>query len=153
MTATDLPAITGIVLMVEEARHLAPHAHITLLAPFGRDNRPSREEIAEVERFFADITPFDFVLNGDSRFPEGARYLSPEPAGIFTRLTHGLHQLFPEYPPYEGRFDLVVPHLTIPDDVPAPGEPLAAHAREAALLHFHGEFTELATFPFGTSAA
>ena len=69
-------------------------------------------------------------------------------------MTHALHQLFPEYPPYEGKFDLVVPHLTIPDDAAVGPLPINALAREATLLHHeNGVFTELATFRFGTSAA
>jgi hypothetical protein len=72
----------------------------------------------------------------------------------FSRLTHALHQLFPEYPPYEGMFDLVVPHLTVPDDAVVRELPLQAHTRVATLLHREDDvFTELATFPFGSSAA
>jgi hypothetical protein len=71
-----------------------------------------------------------------------------------SRLTHALHQLFPEYPPYEGRYDLVVPHLTIPEQATVDSLPIQAHARTATLLHHEdGEWTELATYPFGTSAA
>jgi predicted ribonuclease YlaK len=41
VTATFAPVITGIVIMVSEAQELTPHAHITLLAPFGRASRPT----------------------------------------------------------------------------------------------------------------
>jgi hypothetical protein len=150
----SLPAITGVVLMVPEARAITPSAHITILAPFGKDHDPTPGELADVEEFFADEVPFDFRLTEVCTFPDGTRYLAPDPAGRFSRLTHALHQLFPEYPPYEGRFDIVVPHLTIPDDAVVEGLPFHAHAREATLFHFEdGVFTELASFPFGTSAA
>ena len=95
--------------------------------------------VGEVERFFADVTPFDFALTGESTFPNGLRYLVPEPGSTFSRLTHGLHRLFPEYPPYGGQFDLVVPHLTIPDGAPAPPAPLQLRAHEATLLHYDSE--------------
>jgi len=140
--------------MVPEARAITPFAHITILAPFGKDHDPTPDELADVEAFFAGQTPFAFQLTQVCTFPDGPRYLSPEPAGKFSRMTHALHQVFPEYAPYEGRFDLVVPHLTIPDDAPVGALPIQAHAREASLVHHEdGVFTELATFPFGTSAA
>jgi hypothetical protein len=60
----------------------------------------------------------------------------------------------PGVPPYSGAFDLVLPHLTIPDDAAVGALPIQAYAREATLLHLEdGVFTELAAFPFGTSAA
>jgi hypothetical protein len=154
VTQTSIPAITGVVLMVPEARAIIPSAHITILAPFGTDHRPTSDELADVEQYFADQTTFAYELTQICTFPDGLRYLSPEPAARFSRMSHGLHQLFPEYAPYEGKFDLVVPHLTIPDDAPVGSLPIQAHAREATLLrHENGIFTEIASFPFGTSAA
>ena len=151
---TFAPVITGLVLMVPEARTVTPHAHITLLAPFGARTGPTPGELDEAARFFADQSPFDYRLTGVSTFPQGSHYLVPEPGAKFSRLTHALHRRFPEYPPYAGAFDLVVPHLTVPDDARIPPLPLVAHARAATLLHAdNGTFTELATFPFGTSAA
>lgn len=152
MTQADLPAIAGVVLLVPEARAITPYAHVTILAPFSTD--PSAGELADLEKYFADETSFDYRLTEVCTFPDGTRYLSPDPAGRFSRMTHGLHQLFPEYPPYEGRYDLVVPHLTVPADATVGPLPLVAHAREATLLHHeNGVFTELASFPFGTTAA
>jgi hypothetical protein len=146
--------ITGIVLMVPEARAITPYAHITLLAPFGKDHDPTPGELADVEAFFAEEMPFEYELTQVCTFPSGLRYLAPDPAVRFSRLTHALHHLFPEYPPYGGEFGLVVPHLTIPDDAPVGPLPIAAHARHATVLrHEDGEYTEVATFPFGTSAA
>lgn len=154
MPPTLLPTITGVVLMVPEARSITPSAHITILAPFGRDPGPTPAELADVEEFFAEQAPFDYRLTEVCEFPGGVRYLAPEPVTRFSRMTHALHQLFPEYPPYGGEFDLVVPHLTIPDDAAVGPLPIAAHARQATLLHHEdGVFTELATFPLGSSAA
>ena len=154
MTQTFLPTITGVVLMVPEARAIVPFAHITVLAPFGEDHDPTPSELAAVENFFADEPPFAFELTQVCTFPSGGRYLAPEPASAFSRLTHGLHQLFPQYPPYGGAFDLVVPHLTIPDDAEVGALPIQGHARVASVLHVeNGVHTEVASFPFGISAA
>lgn len=139
-------------------------AHITVLAPFVPPAAIDDGVLAELDRFFADVTPFGFVLSAVCEFPDGPLYLSPEPAAAFRRLTQQLHRVFPECPPYGGAFDEVVPHLSVPA---APGEdlatltaalgpqlPLQAHAVEALLLHVEEENTHvIATFPFGTSAA
>ena len=43
----------------------------------------------------------------------GVVYLAPEPAGPVLRLTAAVVAQFPDYPPYEGAFDVVIPHLTL----------------------------------------
>lgn len=140
--------------MVPELDAVTPYAHITVLAPFGALPWPTPAEVEDVAAFCAEVTAFDLTLTGLSRFPSGLRYLSPEPAATFRRLTHELHRAFPEYPPYGGRFEVVVPHLTVPDDIAMPQLPIHARAVEAALLHVDGYQTRvLDTFPFGTSAA
>lgn len=154
MTATFLPVITGVVVLVPEAEPVARSAHITLLAPFGTGQRPSPGELDELEEYFAGVTPFGYRLTEVCTFPDGTRYLAPDPAPRFSRMTQALHRRFPEYPPYQGKFDVVVPHLTIPEDAIVPPLPIAAYADRATLLHYDGdEFRQLAHFAFGTSAA
>lgn len=139
-------------------------AHITLLAPFVDLTGMTDGVLAELGRFFADVTPFDYQLTGIHTFPGGTVYLSPSPAVPFRHLTHELARLFPEHPPYGGEFDDVVPHLTVP--MPE-GEkvaglefelgsrfPITTYAREAVLFWWEpGASRTVATFPFGTSAA
>ncbi len=139
-------------------------AHITLLGPFVDLSHLTEGVLDELERFFGDVTAFDFQLTGIHTFPGGTVYLSPSPAAPFRHLTHELSRLFPEHPPYDGAFDDVVPHLTVP--VPD-GEsteslefelgsrfPISTYAREAALFWWEpGASRTIATFPFGTSAA
>jgi len=143
----------------------AVHAHITLLGPFAEPADITDGLVAELRALFADVTAFPFRLTELSRFPgDGPTYLSPEPARPFRQLTLQLHRHFAEYPPYGGRFDSVVPHLTIPmsdDESPDTlhGEldgvlPVSAVAREAELVWFEpGATRVLETFRFGTSAA
>ena len=139
-------------------------AHITVLGPFVERGDLTDGVLDELERFFADVTPFEFTLTGIHTFPSGTVYLSPSPAAPFRNLTHALFRAFPEHAPYRGAFDEVVPHLSVPL---APDEtvetlerelsarfPMAAYAREAALYWWEpGASRTLATFPFGTSAA
>ncbi|MGH3413760.1 MAG: 2'-5' RNA ligase family protein [Marmoricola sp.] len=167
----DSAEFTGLVVPVHEADRLvrarAPQtgAHVTLLAPFADPDVIDEGVVDELERFFGDVTPFPFTLAEVCQFPGGTAYLAPEPAAVFRRLTAGLHRLFPELPPYGGRFDDVVPHLTVPgaEEVPLErlraelaGEiPLQARATRAELVV--GTTTTvretLATFRFGVAAA
>lgn len=174
----ELP-ITGIVIPVAEADRLVQSAsdgprrlpgfgvvpaHITLLAPFLPEDLIDDGTWEVLGRFFADITPFGFDLTEVCQFPDGVTYLAPEPASTFRRLTSELHRLFPEFPPYRGAFDDIVPHLTVPlgpgEDVAAlatalaPGLPLTVHAAAAAVFVTDENGTRvLGALPFGTTAA
>lgn len=176
----ELP-ITGIVIPVPEADRLVHSrtasdvprrlpgfgvvpAHITLLAPFLPEEQLDDGTWELLERFFADVTPFGFELAEVCEFPGGVTYLAPEPATTFRRLTAGLHRVFPEFPPYGGAFDDIVPHLTVPlmpgEDTGsltaalAPELPLAVHAAEAAVFVSDEDGTRvLGSLPFGITAA
>lgn len=149
--------MTSLVVMVTEACHLVEHAHITLLAPFGAATGPTAAELEEVEQFFAGQPDFPFALTGEAVFPGGKRYLVPEPRQRFSRLTHGLHRLFPHYSPHRASVDLVVPHLSIPPRVAVPDlsvHPIHAYAAEVTLVRREeGVLIPLQAFSLGTSAA
>jgi hypothetical protein len=40
-------------------------------------------------------------------------YLAPEPVETFVRLIRALITAFPDYPPYDGVHDTIVPHATV----------------------------------------
>ena len=139
-------------------------AHITLLGPFADRDALTPGVLSELRWFFADVTPFTFELTSLNRFPGGPVYLAPTPAAPFRHLTHELFRHFPEYPPYGGAFDDVVPHLSVPllegeelasvEHEVGPRLPVTAQAREAALYWWEpGSCGTIETFPFGTSAA
>lgn len=78
-------------------------------------------------RNVADGVPcFDYRLRELRRFPSSL-YLAPDPADSFDALTQGVHRAFPDYPPFAGKFDVVVPHVTI------------AHGDEAQLCEIEVE--------------
>lgn len=171
--------ITGVVIPVPEADRFVQSAsgglrrlpgsdtipaHITLLAPFLPEGQLDDATWETLGQFFADILPFSFELTDVCEFPNGHTYLAPEPASTFRRLTLELHKLFPEFPPYGGAFDDIVPHLTVPraedEDVATltaalnPGLPLGVHAASAAVFATDENGTRiLGSLPFGTSAA
>jgi hypothetical protein len=139
-------------------------AHITLLGPFADLADIDDGLVSELRDFFADVLPFAYRLTGISEFPGGTTYLSPQPSAPFRQLTHELHRRFPEFPPYGGQFDDVIPHVSVPipddEDVDTlrfelgPRLPIDAHAREASLLWWEpGKVRSLETFTFGTTAA
>jgi hypothetical protein len=147
-------------------------AHITLLAPFAPRAELTPGVVGQLAAFFGDVVPFRFSFDQVSRFPGGTYYLPPEPSAPFRQITHELWRRFPEYPPYEGRFDDVVPHLTIPTGADGPHDlsaddgleslqrqlaprlPVTVLAREVWLVWAEpGASLVLETFPFGVAAA
>jgi 2'-5' RNA ligase len=118
-------------------------AHITLLVPFAPAPHVDPQVISSLAELVGAVPAFAFDLRGAERFP-GVLYLAPEPASTFARLTEAIVTRFPDYPPYGGAFETVVPHLTVAegddvvlDEVEAAVErflPIRAVAREAVLL-------------------
>jgi hypothetical protein len=159
----DVPVAHSVLLIpVPELQPVVPLAHVTVLGPFAPADGISEGLVSELGELFGDVTPFGFRLAKLAQFPGGTVYLSPDPPTPFRNLTHELWRRFPEYPPYGGEFDDVVPHLSVAQDGKldavrlrlGPWLPAWVLAREAALVWFEGdEARTLETFPFGTSAA
>lgn len=102
---------------VDNARLGVP-AHVTLLFPFvpatsldqGTIDR-ARAVIAASEAFdveFADVMSFDPIPT-----KEGVVWLAPEPDAPFIATTEALAKAFPDYLPYGGIHETVIPHLTL----------------------------------------
>ncbi len=110
-------------------------AHVTLLFPFGDD-------ADGLEELFAAAAPFDFSLARTARFAEQPiLFLAPEPAEAFVRLIEALVARYPEFPPYGGEYDAIVPHLTVGYEVPEdveeslrPSLPIRARAESVTWL-------------------
>jgi 2'-5' RNA ligase len=101
--------------------------HVTLIFPFA-DSAEVDGRLERLQAVFGAFSPFEAGLLGTERFP-GLLYLRPEPAKPFTAITEALIEAFPEFPPYGGAFEEIVPHVTVAqgDD-----EILAAAERELA---------------------
>jgi 2'-5' RNA ligase len=108
-----LPArLAGLRAQRDWAASVGVPAHVTVLFPFVPAVRlvPAvRRELAAIGR---TVEPFEVRFEQVGRFP-GVVYLAPEPAATFSALTAAVHARFPDFPPYEGVFEVVLPHLTI----------------------------------------
>ena len=108
-------------------------AHVTILFPFAPPDEVDEEALAAL---FTRFRAFDFALDRVERFEDGIVWLAPRPSLPFSDLTAAVWQRWPDYPPYEGAHDEVIPHLTLseqPLEVQI-GLPIACRAREAVLI-------------------
>jgi hypothetical protein len=100
------------------------------------------DEVADVA---SRVAPFDFELTHLAEFDDEVFYLAPDPAEPFTAITQALWDRFPGHPPYGGRFETVVPHLSVAgvpfgatrekvEDLIATDLPIAAKATGVAIM-------------------
>ncbi|WP_336111672.1 2'-5' RNA ligase family protein [Streptomyces sp. PTD9-10] len=87
-------------------------AHVTVLFPFLDESRIDSDTCAAIGGVIGRHRPFEVRFEHCGQFP-GILYLVPEPDVPFRRLTEAIADRWPETPPFGGRFDDVVPHLTI----------------------------------------
>ena len=107
-------------------------AHVTLIYPFMPPDGLKDDVRRRIEQIISSEASFPFRLTSVRRWPNVV-YLEPEPAEPFRRLTKALATAFPEYPPYEGAHQDVIPHLTVAQDVPDDYYAAAEHALPAML--------------------
>jgi 2'-5' RNA ligase len=113
-------------------------AHITVLVPFMSPERITEAVLQRVHRALSEVPAFSFKLAKVQRFPATA-YLAPEPAEPFIALTQSLVRSFPEYPPFGGEHESVIPHLTVAHGSATEAE--AAAGELAATMQTHGPIT------------
>lgn len=99
-------------------------AHITLILPWVPPEQLKAEHFEELDDLLADQLCFPYTLERACWFGERVLWLAPTPAEPFKRLTARLADHF-DTPPWEGKFDEVVPHLTVGLAGHAPGPSLA----------------------------
>jgi uncharacterized cupin superfamily protein len=137
-------------------------AHVTALYPFLPEHRLTDTVLTGLRELCAESPLLDVAFRRIGRF-RGVLYLEPDPADGLRRLTLAIAARWPEAPPYEGRFDEVVPHLTVAtgvnEDVAKqieaalrPGLPLRARLAEACVYVFDGARWRLRMrLPFATT--
>ncbi|MBI3504942.1 MAG: 2'-5' RNA ligase family protein [Proteobacteria bacterium] len=105
-------------------------AHVTLLYPFVEPAKIDAKTVETLAACFRGFAPFDFALTKLHKLPPETLCLDPEPAAVFRDLTKAIWKLFPDHPPYCGKWPEIVPHLTLGQF--ASEEELAAHAETLA---------------------
>jgi 2'-5' RNA ligase len=88
-------------------------AHITVLFPFMPPEAIDAAALTKLEELFAELGRFRFRLNRTDWFGDDVLWLAPHDSGPFRALTQHVFRAFPAFPPFEGQFEDVVPHLTI----------------------------------------
>jgi 2'-5' RNA ligase len=88
-------------------------AHITLLYPFKAPDEVDDIVLGRLRDCFACLEPIQFSLGKIRRFPIEVLYLAPEPDQPFRQLTLSIWNLFPETPPYGGKWPDIIPHLSL----------------------------------------
>ncbi len=118
--------------------------HVTVLFPFLPESALTdavREDLAAVA---ALVPPFDVRFANVRRF-EGVVWIEPEPTEPFRRLTQAMVERWPDYPPYGGVHDTVIPHLTVAESETAPLASIAEQASRAVPFSSRAEVLELWT--------
>jgi 2'-5' RNA ligase len=120
-------------------------AHITVLAPFMPARRLDVSALGRLARLFATVKAFDCELDHADWFGSAVLWLGPRDPLPFQHLTELVFRAFPEFPPFEGQFDEVIPHLTVGYDHPleelraaerliAPSLPVSARVTAVTLM-------------------
>jgi 2'-5' RNA ligase len=143
------------------ARRNVP-AHVTVLYPFMEPALVDEEVLASLRDIAASVPCFDYRMRDIRRFPSSL-YLAPDPAASFDALTRSVHRVFPDYPPFAGKFDVVVPHVTVAHGdepqlceievelrIALPGAGIRARCEEMVLIeNTTGIWRPLQTFALG----
>jgi hypothetical protein len=163
----EVPAAEPVVgrhrLDLDANARLGIPAHITVLAPFMPASGIGADQQARLRRVFTSVEPFDIRLNRVAWFGTAVVWLGPEDPAPFSRLTAAVFAEFPDFPPFEGQFAEVVPHLTVGHGCPVeamrraeqqitPNLPVLGRATAVTLVGEvapNGHWQTLASFPLG----
>ncbi len=74
---------------------------------------------------------------------QGLVWIEPEPADPFATLTAAVADRWPDYPPYGGLFEAVIPHLTVVESDDAPLEEVENAVRQVAPFTARAERLEV----------
>ena len=88
-------------------------AHVTVLSPFMPPQMISPIVLAKLQRVFASMRRFHLQLAATGWFGEDVLWLAPTDPAPFRALTHSVYEAFPEFPPFGGQHEVLIPHLTI----------------------------------------
>jgi 2'-5' RNA ligase len=118
----EIPAAEPVVGLhrasLDPSAALGVAAHVTVLFPFVPVSKLGTAELDRLGAMFADVPAFEVRLDHTQWFGTSVLWAGPQDPGPFRDLTARVFAAFPDYPPYGGQFEDVVPHLTIADNGP-----------------------------------
>ena len=97
---------------------LGARPHVTILYPFLPESMLTAQVRTDLAAIARNVQPFD-VHFGVVRSFDGVLWIEPEPAAPFRLLTAAVVAHWPDWPPYGGIFDDVIPHLTVAESATA----------------------------------
>jgi 2'-5' RNA ligase len=118
-TAVIVPIDAAEVVVAEHRRKLdaatswGVPAHVTVVYPFVHPMAADDAVLSRLGAALSSVPAFECSFTRCQWFGAAVLWLAPEPEQPFRDLTTAVWQAFPEYPPYGGAFDDVVPHLTV----------------------------------------
>lgn len=119
-------------------------AHVTVLFPFMPAPDVDAQVIETLAAAISTIPRFNVAFETTGWFGTNVLWLAPKPAAVFGALTRVVADAFPDYPPFGGRHEVVVPHLTVGNAVAAGSELQEAEMRVLSYLPIRAHITEVA---------
>jgi hypothetical protein len=94
------------------------------LFPFVPPSKVDAQVIDALASAISRVPRFAATFENTGWFGTQVLWLAPQPAERFGALTTAVAEAFPDFPPFGGRHEVVVPHLTVGHAVAAGGRSL-----------------------------
>ena len=120
---------------LDQAASWGVPAHVTVLYPFLPPALIDDGVLAALARAVAAVPRFQAKWTRTAWFDQRVLWVAPDPDAPFRALTAAVVREFPDYPPFGGQYENVVPHLTVGNDAPLE-EMLAAERLITPMLPF-----------------
>lgn len=136
------PALASLRVSLDPSAALGVPAHVTVLFPFVPADELHNGVLDRIAAVVGTVPRFPYRFSRTAWFDDRVVFLAPDDEAPFRRLTDRVWAEFPAYPPFEGAFADVVPHLTVGQNQPV--EVLRAAQEDAqARLPIEGTASEV----------
>lgn len=102
----------------DRAAQLGVPAHITVIYPFQAPDRMTEADHVRLQHIFTSLSGFMLVGASTAWFNQAVLYVEPQDPSPIIELAEAVVDAFPDFPPYGGAFEQLIPHLTVGHDQP-----------------------------------